>query len=131
MIHNRYWNPSFFRISMAMANTGNLKIISSNKMRAQKNKCHTSSVLLFNQLSFVLLHVHTSFLLMVLWQNFMLIKIKKHMKTWVSKSTKTKLCTFKILIFINLTISSSGSSTLKLKPWFLSTVNCIMKCTGH
>ena len=35
------------------------------------------------------------FLLMILVQNFMLIK--NHIKTWVSKSTETKLLTFKDL----------------------------------
>ena len=40
------------------------------------------------------------FLLMILVQNFMLIKI--HIKTWVSKSAETKLFTFKVLYFHQL-----------------------------
>ena len=50
----------------------------------------------FNDREAALLHFRTPlFLLMILVQNFMLIK--NHIETWVWKSTETKLFTVKVL----------------------------------
>ena len=69
-----------------------------------------------NIIYWALLHFRTPlFLLMILVQNFMLIK--NHIETWVWKSTETKLFTSKVLQNLEVTMKKRhGFNTTILSP---------------